>query len=364
MNDQPAPDLSVLICVKDGAAELPIALGSLERQTTQHFEVVVVDDHSSDHSREIAQAHHVVSRIVDGPGLGLAMARNVGLRSVRGRYITFLDHDDLFHPTRIERINHWATTHAEVPWFWTGFRTFAALDEPTSDDCVVLDSEWPDALVRRGRELDVLAVDESALDVTGSDSTVVRAHENTLNWGAAGAPLVARVDLLCDAGGFPTHLGPAEDVLMLLNIARRAPIAEIDQPTYFYRLRADSETRSMRLPWAYLSAVISARFGGQHMTSDRALGREAPIPRDKILEDLISRSIGREGFNGAIKPLFHMLCLLYPDRSDRRAIMKRIMVEWLRTRNPKIDLACHRLRLMFERDRFDSGDNDEGEVDR
>lgn len=356
--------LSILICVKDGAEHFPMALESLMRQTLDDFEVIVVDDASRDSSGEIANTHPVVTRVLEGHGLGAAAARNLALAAARGEYITYLDHDDLYHPRRVERIHEWIRANDSPRCFWTGLSTFTAADASQSVAGVRLGSNWPAAAIKPGKELELLGVDASLLDVTGSDQRTLRSHEDVLNWGAAAAPLVVKTDLLRQVGGFPTHTGPAEDVLMMVNLSRVTPIIEIDQPTYFYRLRSDSQTRRMEIPWPYLSGMLAVRFGGQHMTSDRAVGRGTPLPRDLVLEDLLAHSIARDGFNGSFAPLYHALCLLYPDRRDRRAIFRRIATELIRTQTPRVDRDLRRLRSALRLDRDRAGTQSDGEPTR
>ena len=62
------------------------------------FEVVVVDDHSTDHSREIiADFGEAVVPVLHEKNLGLPTARNAGIRKARGRYVLHLDSDDYIH---------------------------------------------------------------------------------------------------------------------------------------------------------------------------------------------------------------------------------------------------------------------------
>jgi CDP-glycerol glycerophosphotransferase (TagB/SpsB family) len=83
-------------------------LQSIDHQTVQPFEVILVDDASTDYSRSIAQAHasdrdwcRVIALPENG---GLGNARNVGLEAARGDYVIFLDSDDWLSDDAIERI--------------------------------------------------------------------------------------------------------------------------------------------------------------------------------------------------------------------------------------------------------------------
>lgn len=79
-------------------------LTALFAQTYDHFEIVVVDDGSSDDTLAIAQSFATDPRlrIVRQPNRGLAGARNTGIAAAHGRYIGFCDADDLWAPKKLE----------------------------------------------------------------------------------------------------------------------------------------------------------------------------------------------------------------------------------------------------------------------
>lgn len=89
--------LSVIIIVKDTRLFLPKCLDSIQNQTLNNMEIIVVDDHSSVPSADIVERYDAVANIsyhylelARGPG----GARNHGLRCAKGEYICFLDSDD------------------------------------------------------------------------------------------------------------------------------------------------------------------------------------------------------------------------------------------------------------------------------
>ena len=328
------PLFTVILCVRNGEDLIGDALDSLQRQTHSSFEVLVVDDASTDHSRAIAETHPVVTRVLAGPGRGLAMARNLASSVAAGKYLTFLDHDDLYHPQRLARVAAWLADQPGQPVVYTGVSAFSEkLDKDgTPATAGPPDTDWPKAWIEPGTALDLLAVDDGIIDVRGTDTEMRRDHEQVLTWCAPGAALFVKREVLITVGGFPTQTGPAEDFLMLMNLSRYVDIVEIDQPTYFYRLRPDSETRGMGIPWPYLSAAASVRFGGQHMDFDRAIGKGEPLPRDFILEDLLAEGVRRGMRRDGVGPLYHFICLLYPSWRSRMSIARRLGRESARRR--------------------------------
>jgi glycosyltransferase involved in cell wall biosynthesis len=95
------PSVSVVIPCFNQGRFLRDALDSVFHQTLQPAEVVVVDDGSTDATSMIAEACPGV-RCVRQPNLGLARARNRGLREARGEYLVFLDADDRLLPEALE----------------------------------------------------------------------------------------------------------------------------------------------------------------------------------------------------------------------------------------------------------------------
>jgi glycosyltransferase involved in cell wall biosynthesis len=94
------PLVSVIVPCYNGAAFLEEALRSALAQSYAEVEVVVVDDGSTDSSREIARRLPV--RYIHQENRGLSEARNTGIRESKGSYLVFLDADDRLKPNAIE----------------------------------------------------------------------------------------------------------------------------------------------------------------------------------------------------------------------------------------------------------------------
>jgi hypothetical protein len=100
-----APIVSVLLPVRDEALYLAEALASLSAQTFSDFEVLVVDDGSTDGSSEIARDHARGDgrfRLVSQEALGIVAALEHGRAEARGRLIARMDGDDVALPGRLE----------------------------------------------------------------------------------------------------------------------------------------------------------------------------------------------------------------------------------------------------------------------
>jgi GT2 family glycosyltransferase len=87
----PWPRVSVIVCTHNGERTLPECLERLASLTYPDFEVIVVDDGSSDGSPDIARAHGVT--LVQTEHRGLSFARNAGVARANGEIVAFLDDD-------------------------------------------------------------------------------------------------------------------------------------------------------------------------------------------------------------------------------------------------------------------------------
>ncbi len=100
------PRVSVLLPVRNEERYLPVALRSLYRQTLTDWELVVVNDGSTDRTYEIleeAAARDSRIRVLHRPSEGLVVALNIGLAECRSELVARMDGDDVSHPRRLER---------------------------------------------------------------------------------------------------------------------------------------------------------------------------------------------------------------------------------------------------------------------
>jgi hypothetical protein len=134
----------------------------------------------------------------------------------------------------------------------------------------------------------------------------------------------------------------ASDYLMMMNLSRLTSIVEIDQPSYFYRIRDDSVTRRGGAHWPYLAAVLSTRLGGMRMDITRAAGHGEPLPRDLVFEDLLATEIRRGFGQGERALLWHTLAIMYPRWRGRLQLGRRLAHDALYERAPRLGRTVSR----------------------
>lgn len=98
-----SPMVTVVMPVFNGEKYLRYSVESILRQTYTNFELLIINDGSTDRSFEIVKSYHDPRiRFIDNKkNLGLIDTRNLGLREARGNYIALLDSDDVTYPTRL-----------------------------------------------------------------------------------------------------------------------------------------------------------------------------------------------------------------------------------------------------------------------
>jgi glycosyltransferase involved in cell wall biosynthesis len=106
---EPAPLISVVTPAFNCEAYLPRCINSVRLQTLGEWELLVVDDGSSDRTFEVARSATMNDRRIralrhpDGGNHGVSAARNLALGAARGTYVAFLDADDSWFPKLLER---------------------------------------------------------------------------------------------------------------------------------------------------------------------------------------------------------------------------------------------------------------------
>lgn len=185
--------VSVVIPCHNQAHFLGEAIESALNQTYPHIEVIVVDDGSSDNTGAVAARYPMV-RYVRQENLGVAAARNTGLRASNGNYLVFLDADDRLLPEGVGAGVECLTQHPEAALAY-GRRRLIDLDGSVRavQPLVVPEDPYGDML-----------------------------RHNYI--GLVGAPIYRRA-VFEHVHGFDQERAPAEDYDLYLRVVRRFPIA-------------------------------------------------------------------------------------------------------------------------------------------
>ena len=200
-------DASVVIPTRNRHALLEMTLRSVLRQRDVEFEVIVVDEASTDETTAmLATVGDGRIRVIRNEApLGVSGARNSGARAARGAWLAFVDDDDLWAPNKLARQIH-AAEEAGRQWAYTGS---VNITEPSQIVYGRAPLE-PEAMVK-------------ALP-----------RYNAIPGG--GSNVVVRRDAWLAVGPFDTRLRNTEDWEMWIRLARRGPPALVCAPLLAYRV--------------------------------------------------------------------------------------------------------------------------------
>ncbi|MCA1991909.1 MAG: glycosyltransferase family 2 protein [Coleofasciculus sp. S288] len=225
------PKVSVIIPAYNAMTYLPETLESVMAQTFTDFEVLIINDGSSDHIVEWA-SRLVEARVklISQENQGSAGARNTGIAHSQGKYIAFLDADDLWEPTKLEKQVHCLDENPEVGLVNTWVVNADEQGNPTNN---VLTSN-----------------DEG-------DVWKQIAVENLIFCGSA--PMVRRC-CFETLGEFDQSLRSAEDWDMWIRIASRYSFAVVKESLVFYRQRPTSKSNNLQFHIQHRLKVIDKTF--------------------------------------------------------------------------------------------------------
>lgn len=271
---------SVIIPVYNRAGTVCDAIDSVFDQSLEDFEVIVVDDGSTDETaKTVKEQYGSEVQLIRQENKGPGAARNRGIEAARGEYVTFLDSDDVWFPwtlavfgraiRRNKPVSFVAGTHEEA----TSRKSRRPQLETGLDDYE--DQWWPDYYT---------------------------AAENRPLW--IGMPAVAiRLDVLRSVGRFPTARTNAEDSELWMRLGTASGFVRVREPSVFaYRRGQDSQVRDLHKTFRGLKKMIERERQGEYPGGDsRRIQRYKVLTRHTRAASL---SLARAGH-------FEQACFLY-----------------------------------------------------
>jgi glycosyltransferase involved in cell wall biosynthesis len=210
------PEISVIIPVYNGEKTIQETLESVFNQTFSDYELIVINDGSTDFTLKIL-SHVKDSRlkVFSYPNGNQAVSRNRGISHASGKYIAFLDADDLWTPDKLEQQFEALQAHPEaaVAYSWSDY-----IDETSQ-------------FLRRG----------SYKTINGNTYPyflLANILENGSN------PLIRR-QALVEVGNFNPDFTPAEDWDMWLRLAKQYQFITIPKPQILYRQSSQSASANV-----------------------------------------------------------------------------------------------------------------------
>lgn len=289
-----APVVSIILATYNGLPFLREAVDSVRAQTFADWELIVIDDGSTDDSvawlESLRDERVRVLRCEHTGNRG--RLRNRGVAAARGRWIAFNDSDDRWRPEKLERQLAYHAARPELGWSYTGRTVIDVHGQPFANP---LHRPW---VPHSGWILRPLLSFDAAI--------------------ALPAVLVDR-SLLEQAGCFWDHAW-GEDYELWIRLAKEAECGLIDEPLVEIRGHASTSAGRPEVPRAYVEVL--RRFAA--VTQDPVERRIALLEQVRQTARLGRWLIGRRDFRPAFAALFMALRIRPFDLDAWRALVRGV----------------------------------------
>jgi glycosyltransferase involved in cell wall biosynthesis len=221
------PLVSVVIPTYNSATFLPETIGSILSQEFQDFEIVVVDDGSTDDTAEIVTAVESEKiRYLKIPNSGgPSKPRNIGIEIARGKYIALCDSDDVMLPGKLNEATAFLEQQPDVGFVFTNM--ILCHEDGRRFPGTFLDTYsgfW---------DLPKTKVGERWFRIKNQDAYRGLFYENYIGISGVVGPKQAFLSVR----GFDEGLSPAADLDIFLRMSKRFDIGYLDLPGHLYRQR-------------------------------------------------------------------------------------------------------------------------------
>ncbi|MCK5605028.1 glycosyltransferase family 2 protein [Candidatus Pacearchaeota archaeon] len=197
-------EVSVIIPTYERAKYVTKAINSVLAQTYKNYEIIVVDDGSKDNTRQVLETYKDKIIYLYQENAGVSAARNAGIRAARGKWIAFLDSDDIWFPDKLlsqmECVNR---THAKVCFTSTKH----------------VGKEIENVAKRKPYREEIF---QEPFDLILQDSLVLYVQS-----------MLIELSLIEQMQGFDERLEVAEDTSLIYKLALETPFAYIDEPLVY-----------------------------------------------------------------------------------------------------------------------------------
>ncbi len=233
MNKKTVPLISVIIAVYNGESYLQLALDSILGQTFKDFELIIVNDASTDNTREVLSeyADPRITLITNETNLGQTVSLNKGLAIARGQYIARHDADDISHPDRFQIQVNFLDQNPDIGLLGTSYE--------------IIDFQ--------GRTIEI------ALLPTSNDELKTRLQVSNI---FCHGSIMMRKNCLEKVGGYNEAFRVSQDYDLWLRMSEHCQLANLSDLLYKFRFTKGSitaENRDLQLAYLKLAKELAHR---------------------------------------------------------------------------------------------------------
>lgn len=271
---------SVIIPLYNKAPYIAKAIESVLGQTFRDFEVIVIDDGSTDQSLEVAKTFENKSiTIISQPNSGVSTARNNGVKLAKHPYICFLDADDWWHPTFLEEMKRLITDFPDAGIYGSGYY-----------------------IVKHGQErIAPIGVPQ------GFERGIIdycEVYAKTLCMPLTSISVVIPKHIFDEEEGFKSQLKFGEDFDLWIRIALKHKVILVNKPLAYYNQDVDVNNRGVAVHKTY-SPVNHFIFNLDYLYDNEKNNHRLKILLDKLrvyilLKYRMQRAFPKE-YNAEIK---------------------------------------------------------------
>jgi len=290
----------------NGAAHVAKSVLSVLDQTHKNFELIVIDDGSVDGSFKVLSSFDDQRiKVFSQPHSGVSRARNNGISNVKGEYIAFLDSDDTWEASFLERMVTSLELNPDAALAYCGWQNLG-VDGRQGEPFIPPDYETP-------------------------EKPELLLMEN--RWPIHAA--LTRSEFIRKAGGFNPRFAIGEDFLLWLEIAVSHPVVRVPEVLAYYHHHGGQQATRSKVQVALVTTEVQRHFLSVHPEAVHALGRKKARRliygtlldrgyayywrRDLVPARAIFRRVMRSAY-GAPKDWRYMLSSLLPLSIHRKLI--------------------------------------------
>lgn len=243
------PVITVLMSVYNAAKYIPEAIESILSQTFRDYEFIIINDGSTDGTKEIlATIDDARIRVIHQENHGLTYSLNIGLSLAQGKYIARIDADDYCHPDRL-------------------LHQYEEMEKRM--DLAVLGT-WATQVDGNGKEIDYKVMP------VGQDEVIRNiTKENPFIHGS----VIMRKSILDEVGGYRESFRYAQDYDLFLRLSDQHPMDNL--PEYLYYSRHNPDMVSIR---SHTSQVAYANLA-RHLHTERSRTGQDALDRGESVAE-------------------------------------------------------------------------------
>ncbi len=252
---QRPPKVSVVMAAYNRAHEVCESIDSVLEQDFDDFELLVVDDGSTDDTEAKVRPYGDKLRYIKKPNGGVASARNAGIAAARGVYLAYCDADDKQFAHRLRAQSDVLDARPEVALVFSDFKEW--IDGQVTKESV-LHTRWLGPSPRTF-EQDLAHHFGSSVPVSGLSAAVPEVYKDrrvyfgrvhrllTSVHPAWGCAIMARTQVVRSIGGHWEGIRAYEDWVLSSEISKHHDLAYMDLPLLLYRVHPEQLTGRARL---------------------------------------------------------------------------------------------------------------------